>query len=201
MRKYLPKVMIIDHLKMGKLFLLIVPLLILSSCEQKSEYEQLVEKELSKDVRHDSLFLGYELGMEKEQFFQHSWELNQKRVIDGGVQITYDLEELSSPAKMDFYPDFHNERIYRMPVEISYKAWAPWNPGLSSDSLMVELVDLYREKYGKGFIQDRLPEINKEAWIKVDGNRRISIYRKDEMTVRVEFLDLSVKREMSQDRE
>lgn len=191
--------MVTDHLKRGKLIFLIIPLVILISCEQKSEYEQLVDKELSKEVRHDSLFLGYELGMDKERFFQHSWELNQKRVIDGKVQITYELKELSSPAQMVFYPDFHDERIYRMPVEISFKAWAPWNPGLSSDSLIVELVDSYREKYGEGFIQARLPGINKKAWIKVDGNRRISIYRQDEMTVRVEFLDLLVKRELDQE--
>lgn len=191
--------MITDHLKRGKFIFLIIPLLMLISCEQKSEYEQLVEKELEKEVRHDSLFLGYEFGMESEQFFQHSWELNQKKVVEGGVQVKHDLDELSSPAQMVFYPDFHDGRIFRMPVEISFKAWAPWNPGLSSDSLMVELVDLYRKKYGKGFIQTKLPEINKEAWVKVDGNRRISIYRQDEMTVRVEFLDLFVKRELDQE--
>lgn len=190
--------MIIDYFEMEKLFYLVIPLLILGSCEQKSEYEQLVERELSKEVRHDSLFLGYELGMENEQFFQHSWDLNQKKIVEGGVQVKYDLDELSSPAQMVFYPDFHDDRIYRMPVEISFKAWAPWNPELSSDSLIVELVDLYREKYGKGFIQAKLPEIDKKAWVKVDGNRRISIYRKDEMTVRVEFLDLPIRRELDQ---
>ncbi len=201
MSKILLKVMIIEHFKMGKLFFLIIPLLMLGSCEQKSEYERLVEKELSKEVRHDSLFLGYEFGMESEQFFQHSWELNQEKVIEGGAQVMYDLDELSSPAQMVFYPDFHEDRIYRMPVEISFKAWAPWNPELSSDSLMVELVDLYREKYGKGFIQTKLPEINKKAWVKVDGNRRISIYRQDEMTVRVEFLDLPVKHKLNKEQE
>lgn len=189
-----------DLFRKGKLFFWIIPLFILSSCSQKPEYEQLVEEELGKGVRHDSLFLGYELGMESDSFFQHSWELNQKKIIEGRAQVTYDLEELSSQARMVFYPDFHDNRIYRMPVEISFKSWAPWNPGLSSDSLMVELVDLYRDKYGRGFIKDKLPGINKEAWIKVDGNRRISIYRKDEMTVRVEFLDLPVWHKLDEKR-
>lgn len=176
------------------LFIFLI-LMVFISCENESEYEQLVERELNKDVRHDTLFLGYEFGMESEDFFNHSWELNQQQVVTGGDQIEYEIEELSSPARMIFYPEFHDNRIYRMPVEISYKSWAPWNRELYSDSLITELLEWYRDIYGPGFIRTTHPEIKKEAWIKVDGNRRISIYRKDDMKVRVEFLDLSVNQE------
>lgn len=175
--------------------ILMVIIFALISCENKTEYEQLVERERNKEVRHDSLFLGYEFGMESDDFFDHSWDLNQQKIVTGGDQIEYEMKELSSPARMIFYPDFHDERIYRMPVEISFKSWAPWNRELYSDSLVTELLDLYRNTYGPGFIKTTHPEIKKEAWIKVDGNRRISIYRQDDMKVRVEFLDLSVKRE------
>lgn len=174
---------------------LMIILLALISCETKSEYEQLVERELSTGERHDSLFLGYELGMEDKQFLKHSWELNQQQIVTGGSQVEYEMDNLSAPARMVFYPEFHDGRIYRMPVEISYKSWAPWNRELYSDSLASELVDLYSDVYGPGFIKTTHPEIGKEAWIKIDGNRRIAIYRKDEMKVHVEFLDLSVKRE------
>lgn len=178
---------------------LFVPLILLIpflfTCEQKSEYERLVQEELNKDVRHDSLFLGYEFGMQREEFFDYSWELNQQQIITGSTQIEYTFEDLSHKATMVFFPDFYEDRIYRMPVEIHYNAWAPWNRNLFSDSLIVELVDLYEEIYGPGFIKTIHPEVEKEAWIKVDGNRRISIYRKDDMTTRVEFLDLSVRRE------
>lgn len=180
-------------------WMLPLPLVILSflfiSCENKPDYERLVEKELAKDVRYDSLFLGYELGMESERFFEHSWELNQKQIITGGTQVEYELEELSSPARMVFFPEFHEDRIYRMPVEISFKSWAPWNPELNSENLIEELVELYSEIYGPGFFKTRHPELDQEAWIKVDGNRRIAIFRKNDMTARVEFLDLSVQRE------
>lgn len=173
---------------------LIVILFALASCENKTEYEQLVESELEKEVRHDSLFLGYKFGMNSKQFFDHSWKLNQEQIITGSSQIEYELTELSSPARMVFFPEFHDERIYRMPVEISFKSWAPWNRELSSDSLITELVDLYSDIYGRGFIKTIHPELGEKAWIKIDSNRRISIYRKDEMTARIEFLDLSVKR-------
>lgn len=180
-------------------FSLILLLLTFISCQNKTDYERVVERELSKDVRYDSLFLGYEFGMHSKEFFKHSWELNQQQIVTGGAQVEYELKELSSPARMVFYPDFHNERIYRMPIEISYKAWAPWNRELYSDTLITELIDYYEDIYGSGFFKTSHPDpnVNTEAWIKIDGNRRITIYKKDEMTARVEFLDLSVKRENS----
>lgn len=166
-------------------------------CKQQSEYEQLVEKELKNEVRHDSLFLGYTFGMNKEDFYSHSWKLNQKHVVKGNAQVIYEFDDLVSPARMVFYPDFFNNKIYRMPAEISYKSWAPWNPELSADSLLVDLIDFYRAKYGEGFIKTKLPGTKEPAWVKVDGNRRIAVYPEDTRKVRVEFLDLSVERKLN----
>lgn len=177
------------------LTLFVLTILILISCEQKSEYERLVERELNKNVRHDSLFLGYEFGMEKENFFDHSWQLNQQKLITGGTYVEYKIDELSHSVTMRFFPEFQDDKIYKMPIEVQYDSWAPWNKHLVSDSLIVELVDMYEEIYGPGFIQTIHPDVGKQAWIKVDGNRRISIYREDDMKARIEFLDLSAQDE------
>ncbi len=166
----------------------------LNGCNQEYDYEQLVHQQLSKGVRCDSLFLGYSFAMKSKDFFKHSWELNQKHIVTGASRIEYEMTELSEPARMVFYPDFHDDQIYRMPVEISFKSWAPWNRHLYSDSLIIELVELYKKKYGTDFIKTIHPDYTEESWIKVDGNRRISIFRKDDMTVRIEFLDLTVNR-------
>lgn len=167
----------------------------LISCEQKSEYQQLVQRELEKDVRHDSLFLGYKFGMERLEFFDHSWQLNQEGIITGGSYVEYQLDNISPSATMAFFPEFHNGKIYKMPIEVQYDGWAPWNKDLFSDSLIVELVDNYEKIYGPGFIKTTHPENGKESWIKVDGNRRISIFKMDDMKAAVEFLDLSVDKE------
>ena len=165
----------------------------ISSCDQRSEYERLVQRELDSGERHDSLFLGYYLGMERQNFFDHSWELNQQKKVTGGAQVYYKIEGLSGEATMTFYPDFKNDRISRIPAEIQFDSWAIWNRELYSDSLIVELIELYEGEYGPRFIRTMHPEFNKEAWIKVDGNRRISVYRHDDMKVRVEFLDLTAE--------
>lgn len=178
-------------------YLIYIPILLMlifiSSCEQRSEYERLVQRELDSGVRNDSLFLGYYLGMEKEDFFDHSWQLNQQNKITGGAQIYYKIKDLSGDATMVFYPEFKNDRIFRMPIEIYYDSWAIWNREFYSDSLITEMVDYYEDIYGQGFIQTVHPEVEKEAWIKVDGNRRISIYKKDDRYARIEFLDLTAE--------
>lgn len=173
--------------------IIILSVIFIGSCDERSEYERLVQKELNSGERQDSLFLGYYLGMERQDFFDHSWELNQQKKVTGDAQVYYKIEGLPSEATMTFYPDFKNDRIYRMPAEIHFDSWAIWNRELYSDSLIVELIDLYENDYGAGFIHTMHPELKKESWIKVDGNRRISVYRQDDMKVRVEFLDLSVE--------
>jgi len=184
------KFKIIHSMKCIYMFLLIFSILFTVSCDQKVDYEQLVESELKKGVRNDSLFLGYHFGMNRQEFFDYSWKLNQKKVITGGLRIIYELDDFKKSATMKFYPEFKDNQIYKIPVEISYDGWAPWNKDLFSDSLMVEILDRYKDIYGENFIKTNHPENGKEAWINVSGNRRISIFKKDDSIVQVEFVDL-----------
>ena len=98
---------------------------------------------------------------------------------------------------MDFYPAFYKDRIYEMPVVFSYDGWAPWNKGQHADSLKIEVLDLMEEWFGTGFIEIENPNYNGgNAFVKVDGNRRISIYNVDETKVYVDFVDLLVLKEV-----
>lgn len=181
----------LQHLILLSLLLILPSVL---SCERESEYERLLKRELKTGVRNDSLFLGYRLGMEKRAFLDHSWQLNQQGVVTGGVTVDYDLNDLPHAAKMSFFPDFEEDKIQRMAVEISYHAWAPWNRDLYSDSLIVHLLEYYKEIYGNGFIETVHPRNGKRAWAKLDGNRQITIHKHDDMVARVEFEDLSARR-------
>ena len=150
------------------------------ACDETTEYERLLQRELDSGIRQDSLFLGYYLGMPKQDFFDHSWELNQQKIVTGGTHVRYKMDNLSSNATMFFYPDFKDGRISRMPAEIHFDAWAIWNRELYSDSLIVELVELYEHVYGPGFIHTAHPDFEK-------------VYRHDDMKARVEFLDLTAQ--------
>jgi len=164
----------------------------------KSEYHRKVEQELSSGIKQDSLFLGISFDMDRQTFFSHCWELNKKGLLKQGpknMTIEYKVDELDYPAKMYFYPDFHKGRICEMPVTIQYEGWAPWNKNLSADSLQVDVLQLFKKWYGDDFMEIDHPEKG-PAYVKVDGNRRISIFTTNDMNVSVLFTDLLLEEEV-----
>lgn len=170
-----------------------IVIIFLGACTHKSEYSKVVERELAKGTRQDSLFLGLKFGMSQKEFFNHCWELNQQNILSQGtgLSVRYEVEELNQPAVMNFYPEFHEGKIYQLPISMSYVAWAPWNRNLYSDSLQVHVLKLLEEKHGKGFIKVEHPEKG-IVYVKVDSNRRISIYRKNDSDIAIVYTDLLI---------
>ena len=167
----------------------------MTACQQKSQYEKLVEKELASGERNDSLFLGLRLGMSSKEFYQACWEMNKQGLVRQGTRnttVVYQLgDQLPYSAVMDFYPKFMEDKIVEMPLVFRYDAWSPWNRRLWSDSLQLDVLHLMEDWYGEGFIRSEHPEKG-VAFVKVDGNRRIAIVTPDEQLVKVLFTDMSV---------
>ncbi len=178
-------------------FALLILVVISIGCS-KSKYERMVETELAKEGKVDSLFLGLKFGMTMEEFFEHCWDLNKQGIITdgrGNTAAQYKLSELSHHAFMDFYPEFYEEKIYKMPVEFRYNGWAPWNKHLSSDSLLMDVKQLMIKWYGGEFLGMQKPD-GSTFFVKVDGNRRILIYIYDRRIVKVVFTDLLTERKL-----
>lgn len=178
--------------------------LIISGCTDNADnnkYDKLVKKELGRNVREDSLFLGIKFGMTSKEFFARCWELNKKGLLTDGnnnTAVLYKLEkELPHPASMNFYPDFHNNRIYRMKTDFSYNGWAPWNRHLFADSLQLDVVRLYKNWYGENNFIQMNDSLRGTLFVKVDGNRRIIIGKYDDMHVKVDYTDLLVDKELN----
>ena len=91
---------------------------------------------------------------------------------------------------MHFYPKFVEGKIFEMPVEFKYDDWALWNEELSVENLMEEVIDVLESWYGDGFIKMVNEDETKTVWVKVDGNRRIRVYRQSVSSVAVVFTDL-----------
>ncbi len=151
--------------------------------------------------KYDSLFLGISLGMEKKAFFDHCWEYNRKRIFTHGPtnqNVEYVLEtELNRPVSMRFYPTFHNDKIFEMPVTFSYAAWAPWAWETKSDSLFVRILPLFKKWYGEDFKELDHPTMGK-IYYKMDGKRRINLFIKDDQFVQAVFTDLKVEKEIKE---
>ncbi len=166
--------------------LLIISAFVVLGCSPKSKYERRLKHELATGLRYDSLFLGLYLGMPEKDFYIHCWELNQKGLIRQGsnnTTVEYRMEdELKHPGIMNFYPSFVDSKIAEMPVKFTYAGWAPWNQKLSSDSLQTDVMQWFEKKYGDRFMRVDHPKRG-SAYIKLDGNRRISVFRENEMNV------------------
>ena len=165
------------------------------------QYEILKRKELASGQRMDSLFLGIYLGMTSKQFYGHCWEMNKKGLFtdsENNTAVLYKLNnhELNYSAYMNFYPEFHQNKVYKMGVSFQYDAWAPWNKHLSSDSLYAEVVKLYHKWYSGGNPFIKITDEEKGTiYVKVDGNRRITIGKYNELYVKVDYTDLLVERQ------
>ncbi len=172
--------------------------LLLFSC--KSEYEKLEERELASGKTVNELFLGLELGMDKRSFFDACWQLNQEGKLTNGpseLSVEYNLELPSgNTSKMRFYPKFERNKIYLMPLEFSYDGWAPWNEELQAENLREDVVKLFEKWYGPGFIEVTSEDKSQTVFVKMDGNRRIRVFKKHISTVRAEISDLPVEKKL-----
>jgi len=177
---------------------LFISVAIISGCSSGTRYERRLKNELAKGIRCDSLFMGLYLGMPEKDFYVRCWRLNSRGLIRQGESNTtvfYELkDQLKYPAAVDFYPRFSDGKIFEMPVRFKYSGWAPWNKKLSSDNLQVDVVKWYEKVYGKGFIEVKHP-LHGSAFVKLDGNRRITVIRQNDMYVWAIFTDLLVKKE------
>jgi hypothetical protein len=173
-------------------------ILIAFSCTPKGRYDRELRRGLKDGQRMDSLFLGIYLGMSDKDFYMHCWELNRKGLVIQGlnnVSVEYSLrKELKHPAIMNFYPVFTDGRISEMPVRFVYSGWAPWNKDLAADALQSDVVAWFTKSFGKGFFKVRHREKG-TAMVKIDKNRRISVFKTDDMYVWAVFTDMSVKKD------
>lgn len=168
-------------------------LLLLAGC-LRSDYQKLVDRELASGVRADSLFLGISFGMTAKEFYDHCWQLNKDSVIKegtGNASVKYMPEGFPSDVSMLFYPNFSDSsRIVEMPILFAYDSWAPWNQQYSADSLLPRVLEMFTDWYGGEFLKVEHPERG-VVWVKVDGNRRIRVFKKDLQYVRAVITDLT----------
>lgn len=167
---------------------------LLAGCQ--SDYEKLVTSEKASGVRKDSLLLGIYLGMTDKDFFDRCTYLNKQQLITQGpnsLSVQYYVPNMKSVTALNFYPFFQDRKIVEMPMLFEYKTWSPWKTEYQSDSLMVDVMDLFNEWYGGDFLKLESKERGKIVYAKVTGNRQVLVYTIDEQFVKAVVSDLSVK--------
>lgn len=148
----------------------------------------------------DTLFMGISLGMGKKEFYDYCWKKNQEKIFTHGPanqEVEYRLNDngVNHPMIMRFYPNFHEEKIYEMPVLFKYDAWAPWNRAYQSDSLLVDVLDMFKRWYGPEFKIVQHPSQG-PVYVRRDDNRRINLFIRDDQFVQAVFTDVKVEKKM-----
>lgn len=176
----------------------------LVNCESekapKTLYEKLEREGLKSGERNDSLFFGLHFGMEKQDFFVHCSELNKDTVIYMGIggKVEHHFpNELKYSARMSFYPEFYEDKIWKIPVKFAYDAWSPWNQDYNATKLRKELkTELMKWYGGNEFVEISHPT-DTIALVKIDGNRRIVLERDGIGSfVNAIFTDLTVEKKL-----
>lgn len=166
----------------------------------KTLYEKMEREALKSGKRYDSLFFDLELGMSRQDFFLVCAELNKDSVLYmgmGGKPEFHMKDELKHSARMSFYPDFYEEKIWNMPVKFTYDAWSPWNRDHSATKLRERLKDEFMEWYGGNEFFEMEHPTDTVAFVKIDGNRRIVLERENAGAhVIATFTDLRVEQEL-----
>lgn len=179
-------------LKMRFKLLIFILFISLLSCSE-SEYSKLVKTEMAKGIIHDSLFLGMKLGQTQKEFFDKCWKLNNKGIVAQGpsnkfVQYKLPIKEgdgLKHTITMLFYGIFNEDRIMTgMNMQFSYDAWSLWNKSLQSDQLIPVVKDSLKTWFpGNEFLKVEMEKGKAELFVKIDGNRRVTIKPLDEAKI------------------
>ena len=84
-----------------------------------------------------------------------------------------------------------------MPVTFTYEAWAPWNKHLGSDSLIFDVLALFKQWYGEEFKTLEHKTMG-TIYYRMDGKRRINLFKKDDQYVQAVFTDLRVEKQIKE---
>ena len=174
---------------------LLLFLLVFAACTLPTPYQKMLDEELASGVRNDDLIFGLFFGMDQDSFYDHAWDLNRREIVKEGpnnTSVEYKLEgELGEPAKLNFYPEFHERKINGLIMQYNYMAWSPWNRHLWSDSLLPEVIHHVDSLFpGRDFLKVT-NDTGREVLVKVDGNRRILVATEGDANVKVLISDMT----------
>ena len=195
----------LNFMRLNKIIFCLLVLTPFLACEIESEYSKLLKKELKSGKSFNDLVLGLKIGQTKDDFYEICADLNKKKLITSGARNLYpeyilypkDSVENGKKIRMSFLGIFDNDRIMKgMDIRFNYYSWIAWREEYNSDNLINEIKDTLQLWYpGNNFIEIdlKLDSKNNLAYVKIDGNRQITMYKIDGRDVAVIIEDVSEK--------
>ena len=195
----------LNFMRLNKIIFCLLVLTPFLACEIESEYSKLLKKELKSGKSFNDLVLGLKIGQTKDDFYEICADLNKKKLITSGARNLYpeyilypkDSVKNGKKIRMSFMGIFDDDRIMKgMDIRFNYYSWIAWREEYNSDNLINEIKDTLQLWYpGNNFIEIdlKLDSKNNLAYVKIDGNRQITMYKIDGRDVAVIIEDVSEK--------
>ena len=184
-------------------FIYILVFFLFLSCQKQSNYSKVLKRELESGKVYNDLIFDLKIGQTKDDYFNICYELNRKKLITSGGRelspeyIMYPKKENknSKKIKMSFKGIYDKKDLIKgLDLRFNYYTWSPWNKEQNSSYLMEEIKDTLLLWFpGNDFFKLDLKKKKSFAYIKIDGNRRIRIYKTDAKDVAVKIEDISKK--------
>lgn len=192
---------------MNRRFNIIILLAVIFLVSCKSEYDRYVKRELASGVTADSLIFGMRMGETQMDFFSKCWELNSQGIIRQGtgnrtarfIDPIDSTKDVTLRKDLLFYGIFDEDEVMQgMDMTYHYISWSLWNEERHANVLAKALTEQYHDEYGGNpFIEIDLKELERTAFVKIDGNRQILIYPKNtkDVVVKIENLNYKLKKD------
>tara|TARA_B100001109_G_C18737605_1_gene415067 strand:+ start:45 stop:638 length:594 start_codon:yes stop_codon:yes gene_type:complete len=191
-----------NFLNLNRIFFTIIIFSLIVGCQRKSEYSEILTRELEKENEFNDLIFDMKIGQSRQDYFDICYQLNkQKKIISGERSLNPELilkskngSTKGSNIKMSFNGIFNEKKTMRgFEMRFYFTGWSNWNKDLSSENLLFQLKDTLRKWFpGNDFFKVNF-ENNLSAEVKIDGNRRILAYKVNSKDVAVRIEDMSGK--------
>jgi hypothetical protein len=140
------------------------------------------------DPALDTIFFNITFGMPKQAFLDTCWKLNKTEDFEEGgnaLSIQHLIKKgYSLPVYMNFFPDFTERGLYKIPIVYHYESWAPWNRQLFSDSLIIRIAENFEKDYHIKLTKKKT-EDGRPAYYNYSGLRKILLTTQDDQYVKV----------------
>jgi len=164
-----------------KKLLLITIISSLLSCQdyQRKKHQQIIDekikKELSSDIRNDTIFLGLTFGMTEKEVNNKLQSLKKEGKIYSNDNNYYEYEfslENNAKGKATFNTDYFENKLYELTVIVKSDDLIY---GSSTLLLKLMLRMIYSRKYGYDDLEKESILGNSEDYIWINGNRMIEM--------------------------
>lgn len=155
--------------------------LVLTGCSNTMNYQDILEKELAKEERYDSLFYGVHFNMTRPGFQDHCLEMNKQKIFfqkgfSAQVAIYFNVG-FKYPVTFYFFPNLEKHLIQEVEGTFNYDGWNPFSREQHAEVLILDVVRQMEKWYGgRKFI--KIPYSNEllgYKYVKIDGNRKITL--------------------------